>query len=735
MDKAELFVLSLSFLDPAILLGLPAVIIPIVIHLWNRRKHVEMNWAAMEFVLAALAIERRRILLREYLLLLLRMVAIALLIVAAARPIVESPAVAMGYRAATGWIFVVDDSLSMCQSSQGKSCFDRAKAVITSIVKNAGPADAFCLLKAAQPPTWEVELAISDRQSFLQIVDQIKCRHTRNDWLACLETVLVRTQRLREEYPQLTRCVVVIITDGQREPWDQAIGRQGSALSSTADELVRQAELVICRVAGDQGSNAAITRLEASPLVCSRNEEAVIAGQVTIFGSIKQRPATVEWFIDGVKIGESRVEWNYPDNGMFIWSYRASRPGDHVIEAVIPDDQLAIDNRRGVVVSIRNQVRVLCIDGRYSPIPFQGASDYVRLALTPESSAQETGPIEVHVIPESRLLESDITHFDMVVLCDVAQITPGEIELLADFLRLGGGLVIFAGPRVQTAAYNRTGEFEHTKEPFLPGRLEEIVNKPNITTGPIDARHAITRIFAGWEGSGLTRIPVRNYLRFQPTNSIPCQIVARYSSEDPFIIAWEYGMGRGVLITTSADTSWTSLPLWPIWVPLIQEIKAWTLSGGLSGRTLVCGQPLSLSMAMRSAREAPRIRLTDSQGKTWREPAELVDGTWQWKYTQTDWSGVYKAEIDSGSQESRGVALFSVNSPLEESDLRWEGWEEALKDGLRGAHTISAELVSQILESPSQAGGTSGNTLSRLLLLCLLALILVEIVIAHIGKQ
>jgi len=735
MDKTELLILGLSFLDPAILLGLPAVIIPILIHLWNRRRHMEMNWAAMEFVLAALAIERRRILLREYLLLLLRMLAIALLIVAAARPVVEAPAVAVGYQAATGWIFVLDDSLSMEQSCRGKSCFDEARDVIMRLVKHAGPADAFCLLRAAQPPTWEVELAISDRQAFLQIIDQIKCRHTRNDWLACLEAVLGRTQRLREEYPQLTRFVVVIVTDAQREPWNQAMKRQGAALSSTADELARQAELIICHVGGDRESNTAITRLEASPLVCSRNEETVIAGQVTVFGNTTERPATVEWLIDGVKIGESRVDWKSPDMGTFIWSYRPSRPGDHVIEATFPDDQLSVDNRRGVVVTVHDQVRALCIDGRYSPIPFQGASDYVRLALAPESAASKTGGMEVQVIPEARLAESDITRFDILILCDVAQITPGEAQLLADFLRLGGGLVIFGGPRVQMAAYNRAAEPQGTARPLFPGRLVGIVNSPDITTGMVNTRHPIVRILAGWEEGGLTKVPVRNYLRFQPTNSVPSEIVARYSNGDPFIVAWEYDMGRGVLITTSADTSWTSLPLWPIWVPLIQEIKAWVLSGGLSARTLVCGQPLSLSMALRNVREAPTIVLTDAEGTSWRERAELVDGTWQWKYTQTDWTGVYKIEIDNADNETRQVALFSVNTPLEEADLRSQGWEEMVQKGLPGAHMVSADLINQILESPVQHGSGSGNTLSRVFLLSLLALVIVEIVIAHAGKS
>ncbi|MBC7350736.1 MAG: hypothetical protein H5U08_00105, partial [Thermogutta sp.] len=250
-----------------------------------------------------------------------------------------------------------------------------------------------------------------------------------------------------------------------------------------------------------------------------------------------------------------------------------------------------------------------------------------------------------------------------------------------------------------------------------------------------DTRHPIVRILAGWEEGGLTHVPVRNYLRFQRTDSVPCEIVARYSNGDPLIVTWEYGLGRGVLVTTSADTSWTSLPLWPIWVPLIQEIKAWVLSGGLSARTLVCGQPLSLSMALRNVSEAPTIVLTDAEGKSRRERAELVDGAWQWKYTQTDWAGVYKIEIANANNQTRQVPLFSVNTPLEEADLRSQGWEEIVQKGLPGARMVSAELVNQILESPVQHGSGSGNTLSRILLLSLLALVIVEIVIAHAGKS
>src|SRR5947209_1470601 len=109
----------MAFLQPILLVGLPLVALPIVIHLINQRRYQTIRWAAMMFLLAANRMARGYARLRQYLILLFRMLAIAGLIFAVSRPL------ASGWfgRAAGGrpdtTLVLLDRSPSMRQQGQG----------------------------------------------------------------------------------------------------------------------------------------------------------------------------------------------------------------------------------------------------------------------------------------------------------------------------------------------------------------------------------------------------------------------------------------------------------------------------------------------------------------------------------------------------------------------------------------------------------------------------------------
>src|SRR5829696_1323781 len=74
-----------GLLNAAMMAGLAAVAIPVVIHLLNRRRYDVVDWGAMQFLQVS-ETTRRRMLIEELLLLLLRMGLIALMVLALAAP-------------------------------------------------------------------------------------------------------------------------------------------------------------------------------------------------------------------------------------------------------------------------------------------------------------------------------------------------------------------------------------------------------------------------------------------------------------------------------------------------------------------------------------------------------------------------------------------------------------------------------------------------------------------------
>src|SRR5262245_9348841 len=68
------------------LFALAAVLVPIILHLLNRRSAKLIEWGAMQFLLGSLISRRRRILLEEMMLLAMRCLLFALVVLVIARP-------------------------------------------------------------------------------------------------------------------------------------------------------------------------------------------------------------------------------------------------------------------------------------------------------------------------------------------------------------------------------------------------------------------------------------------------------------------------------------------------------------------------------------------------------------------------------------------------------------------------------------------------------------------------
>ena len=104
----------MSFLQPLMLLALPLIAIPILIHLINQWRYQTKPWGAMMFLLAANRMNRGYARLRQWIILAMRVLAIAGLIFAVSRPLTSSFLSLTGGRSDTTLV-LLDRSPSMQQ--------------------------------------------------------------------------------------------------------------------------------------------------------------------------------------------------------------------------------------------------------------------------------------------------------------------------------------------------------------------------------------------------------------------------------------------------------------------------------------------------------------------------------------------------------------------------------------------------------------------------------------------
>lgn len=658
---------------------LAAAAAPILIHLWNRSSYRELPWAAMEYLLAALQRQTHRLRLEQLLLLVLRTLLIVLVVLAVIRvPFLERSGLAFSRGGATHRVLVIDGSYSMAYRSGPQSLFDRAKDLAQRIVRESPQGDAFTLVLMAAPPRVVVGTPAFEPAAMRDEIDNLELLHTGADLPATVAAVRRVVERAGRENPRLAghKVKVYFLTDLQRTTWSPELGNAAKDdFRRQSQALAKAASLVLIDLGQPGAENLAVTGLRSVDPVAVAGRSVTFEATVKNFGSQPRNRQAVQWLVDRRRSEEHVLDLPPgTEKATPRFSCRFQTPGDHTVEVRAQGDALEIDNHRYLVVPVRQSIRVLCINGRPSGEPFQGASDYLAVALR-VSGEGEPSHVVVDLAAESALMERDLGSYDCVFLCDVAQFTAGEARVLDAYLGRGGNLIFFLGGQVQAERYNRELGGGPGRPRILPARLGKLVDVPETSLDPLGYRHSIVHGFESKETAGLITTPVAKHYRLEiPANST-ARAVLDTGSGNPLIVEQPIRKGRVVLVATSADLSWSCLPLLPSFVPLVQEILNWCAGGQIQQRNFQVGDvlggvapaaavdtPLRLSRSQRPD-DAPAERL-EKQG---RQIALHAEGDYSaWSYPDTWLSGIYTATLGPPFNRSQS---FAVNVDTRESDL------------------------------------------------------------------
>ena len=143
----------MTFLNPAILFGLLAASIPIIIHLLNLRKLKKIDFSTLQFLKELQKNKIRKIKIKQWLLLALRVLIILCIVTAFARPTLVGVSVGGTTSAAkTTAIFILDDTFSMSVIDQEGSYFNQAKESIKDILDQFEEGDEFGLVLISHQP-------------------------------------------------------------------------------------------------------------------------------------------------------------------------------------------------------------------------------------------------------------------------------------------------------------------------------------------------------------------------------------------------------------------------------------------------------------------------------------------------------------------------------------------------------------------------------------------------------
>src|SRR5262249_34305348 len=131
---------------------LAAAAAPLLIHLWSRHRFREAPWAAMQFLLAAMRKNARRLQLQQWLLLAVRTLIILLVVLAVAEPYGER-LLAGSSAGPSHKIIVIDGSYSMAYRGNGNTNSEHGKQLAGNMVRRRNRGDAFPVILKSKTPS------------------------------------------------------------------------------------------------------------------------------------------------------------------------------------------------------------------------------------------------------------------------------------------------------------------------------------------------------------------------------------------------------------------------------------------------------------------------------------------------------------------------------------------------------------------------------------------------------
>jgi hypothetical protein len=594
----------LPFVHPGLAwAALATGVIPILVHLINRRRYRRMPWAAMSFLIAANRRSAKRMRLEQLLLMAVRIAVVLLAGLAVARPYLPDSRLAGLGSSRVHRILLLDNSLSMqAKRPDGRTRFDAAGAAANRLIASFPPTDGISIVTLADPSQAVIAHAAYDRRFVKDQVAAMEPTQRGTDLVGALNSAL---RIVRESDAPVGNRVVYVISDFPVSLWQSDSPQNPTAAARKAGELADAlghpaTNLNFVRVDPGTGENVAVAGVSPETPLIGLNVPARFAIEVTNFGPTSVRGLTLQSRLDGQIVRRVSLPTLAPgETTAASVSTEFSAPGTKMIEARLStstEDTLAADDVRNLSIEVRESTPVLLVDGRPGPRLLEGQAGYLATALAPtppsppfargggtDAAALHPTPasvrspginagvlrgwrraalVEPKIISEPELGGEALSHYDVVALCNVPHLSYEKWADLESFVSAGGGLLVCLGDLVSADNYNRFGFAEG--KGLLPGRIgrptESLANAAERLGIKLDARpHAIFADFAGHPTSGLFLARVDRYL---PISLDPQrgEVILRYTNDAPAMLSASFGSGRVMVWTTTANMEWNNLP-------------------------------------------------------------------------------------------------------------------------------------------------------------------------------
>jgi hypothetical protein len=665
--------MEMSLLHAGLAAGAALAALPVILHLFMRQTPKHVIFPALRLVRERQKRSKKRMRIKNWLLLLARMAVLALMALALARPTLYSQVPLGDQSVPTAMGLVFDTSLSMKYKDKDKTRLDEAKERAREIVQKLPDSSQVFVIDSSEPAAHGLSPAAA-----LKRIDELTI-HTVSRKL---------NVAMGEVYRQVAECdkpnrVVYVLTDLFKSAWD--LNRPAEGLDQVEKlKASKRGRLVtfVLRLTPQEIRNVSVDSAEPLQSIVTQGEPVEIHARVSSESQAKGPVTrTVEFFVDGVKKGETIVD--LPARGQKDVSFAVPanlkegelHRGEIALKGV--PDPLEDDDRRYLTFKVRPPMKVLLISDRSRD------ADFVAAALDPDTASSPRSFVVNRKTTDEFLKreKDDLSSYSCIFLLNVAGLDDTSWGALNAYVHEGGGLVVGAGHLCDPENYNGDSAAQ-----FLPAQIERTDRRPETRFGNIaDITHPLFQKYGQDLNVQLSQVPVYRYWGIKP-QAQPVEgtrTLITYPGGAPALLERTFKgpkTGRVLLWTTplyrnprgGAD-AWNEFPQteelgWSF--PVLIGYLTVPYMAGMANEPLnfeAGGPPVTLTLEPTIRYKSFSLTGPGPEGKTTDIPAPATRDTLEVAVPQQEpgqWTVKAMAEGDRST-----VLGFSLNPPHSESEF------------------------------------------------------------------
>ena len=689
------------FLNPAILFGLFAASIPVIIHLFNLRKLKKIEFSTLAFLKELQKNKIRKIKLKQWILLALRVLIILFIVMAFARPTLKSFQIGGTTSAAkTTAIFILDDTFSMSVVDQKGSYFNQGKEIINKVVSQLQEGDEVGLILVSNPKK-ENKLT-SNLSEFLKTTVQLDLNYTSGD----INSALVKSAQLISESKNFNK-EIYVLSDFQK---DKIINKN---ITNDLSELLNESvKLYSFDLSDKDVFNLSVDDLKINNQIFEKDKPVSFSITITNNSNQDVNSAVVSLFLDNERAAQKSFDVNAGQSTNVEIEAVPKSAGFIDVTAEIETDEIEQDNKRFASLFIPEKISVGLFAENNNDLSF------VDLAL------QTTGETKYLIERKNinQLSSQQLNKYQTIIFSANSLIS--GIELIKNYIQNGGGLFLFPSSVPDQSTLNQFySQLGLGVNSSFVGKVNS--NDLKIKFDKTDFNHPIFQnVFQNDEKKKYESPEINAYYK---NSSAGNQIISLVDGSS-FLSEIRFGKGKILVFNCAPVLTWSDFPIKSIFAPLMNKSVAYLSSKERDQNIFIAGEEVNINLRNQNSSQIKIVKPDKSE-----EFINLNENSSRdyLAYSNTNVAGNYK--FYSGDKL---IDNISINTDPAESKTNYadeNDFENYLKEIKFDGNYVPIDKESNITEKILQA--RFGSELWRYFLLVAIILALIEMTIARNTKK